>query len=223
LPKPRKPHGDPKAWVIELLNAHPEFSKLCDDLKQLEVCGRAFARPDGKGYKTSLQEVKRQSDALLAGINFEEISVEFGNCLRQEAPRKYMAFEELEASIKRTLQSYVSLPELRFDILLRKWVGSEASHGKKSAAVRYLMNLTLEGKLNRVRRCVRSECNRWFIARVKKQQCCSTGCRKVAESKDLAFKKGRARYMRDYRSREKARHATRQATQTIGRFRHTYN
>jgi len=57
------------------------------------------------------------------------------------------------------------------------------------------------GELSRFRRC--AECSAWFYATDMKQRFCEPSCYRRHESQKPAFKEQRARWMREYRMREK--------------------
>ena len=71
----------------------------------------------------------------------------------------------------------------------------------ETGAVAFLIeNLAL---VHRFRCCV--ECQRWFFAITEHQRYCGDRCRKRHAAYGRLFKDKRARYMREYRSKEKAR------------------
>lgn len=59
--------------------------------------------------------------------------------------------------------------------------------------------------VHRVRRCV--ECQRWFFGITEHQKYCGDNCRKRHAAHGQSFKEQRRLYMREYRSKEKARDA----------------
>lgn len=74
---------------------------------------------------------------------------------------------------------------------------------KENKAVEWLIRHIEE--VDRIRRCQREPCSKWFWAATDPQKFCSDSCRKISHSQSSSAKKNRAEYMRKYRKDEKER------------------
>jgi hypothetical protein len=65
-----------------------------------------------------------------------------------------------------------------------------------SLPLRCVLQLIDRGAVSRVRRCIYSDCQRWYFARRSDQEFCSSSCRWKAFSESELFKQKRREYMR---------------------------
>jgi hypothetical protein len=71
----------------------------------------------------------------------------------------------------------------------------------ENQAVQWLMNNI--DAIDRIRRCERTECGKWFFAIAAHQKYCHKECRQAVASRGEAFKEKRRRYMRVRRKEER--------------------
>jgi hypothetical protein len=69
----------------------------------------------------------------------------------------------------------------------------------------FVLELLASGELQRLHRCLRKECGRWFFAQTNWQKYCSRNCRQMVAAQGETFKETRRLYMHKRRRDEKER------------------
>jgi hypothetical protein len=186
LPLPRE-----RYWLLDLLN-DPDLSGFCSQLKELEKVGKELAR------KCTLRQ-----DSRMDGL---EANTAFDPAAKDRAPDEYRIFQQLAGAIRATLQRFASYPVVSFDPVAGQWYHKDSGteeFPKEFQAIRYLLRLIEQNRMSFLRSC--AQCNQWYIARRKRQRCCTSRCRVKLQSNKPYEKKKRASYMRTYRAKKKAR------------------
>jgi hypothetical protein len=188
-------------WLRDLLNdPRAGLTAFCENLGQLEKLGRSLykkARPSRSGSRR---------DPVISALD-SEMCVE-----SLESDVEYQEFKRLQERVDLMLTRYSSFPRASFNIRGRDWHIGESWHWendppkKEFLAIRYLLQLLSEKKLNRLRRCTNRKCDHWYVARNRKQACCSERCRKKVMREDPIWASSHAEYMRAFRARERARY-----------------
>ena len=180
-----------RRWLVELLNdALSPLAGICEDLRQLEKLGRSLSNLYAKPrVRFVIKKLQWDSPEVILP--------------RTALAETYQRFQKLEASINARLSRYSSSPKVFFDIRSKTWATTESwqeENPKEFLAVQRLRALLREGKLRMIRRCKRKDCLIWFQARRGQSAYCP-GCERNRMTMRAEYKKGRAEYMRRYRTK----------------------